>query len=229
MTAGFRVLIVEDDRALAEILKAGLDEDGFEVDVAPNWREGHRLATRMDYRVLVVDLMLPDGSGVDLISSLRRVGIVTPILVVTARGDTATTVSALNHGADAYVVKPVAIAALGARLRALSRRALGAGEVLRVAGLDFDPSRLMATREGAEIDLTPVQARLLDALMRHEGRVLTRTQLSDKVWPDGDLPASNALDVHVKALRSKIDEPFQVPLIETVRGMGYRLSAPRKK
>lgn len=226
--AGFRVLLVEDDEVLAGTYKAGLEEDGFDVDVVSGKRDGFRRATNTVYQVLVVDLMLPDGSGVDLIVELRRVGVSTPILVVTARGDTATTVAALNRGADAYVVKPVAMAAVGARLRALHRRAAGAGEVLRVADLDFEPSRLLAKRGGEEIDLTPVQARLLDALMRHEGSVLTRTQLSDRVWPDGDFPASNALDVHVRALRSKIDDPFPTPLIETVRGMGYRLKAANR-
>lgn len=214
---------MEDDEALASTVRAGLEEDGFVVDWARCLEEGYRLATVHQHEAIVIDVMLPDGSGVDLTRRLRSIGLTTPILVVTARGDTGTTVAALDRGADAYVVKPVAIAALGARLRALHRRSAGSGEALRTEELDFEPSRLMVSRDGVEIDLTPVQARLLEALMRNEGHVLTRPQLIDRVWPEGNLPASNALDVHVRALREKIDAPFPVPLIETVRGMGYRL------
>lgn len=223
MKAGFKILIVEDDVALVSTFKAGLEEDGFEVIVAHTIQDGYLRAVEDEPQAIVLDVMLPDGSGVDLTRRLRAVGVTAPILVLTARGDTGTTVAALDRGADGYVIKPVSIAALGARLRALYRRCSESSEVLHYEDMDFEPERLVVSRGGVEIDLTPVQARLLEALMRHDGRVLTRSQLTFKVWPEGNSPSSNALDVHVKALRSKIDEPFPTPLIETVRGMGYRL------
>lgn len=229
MQAGFRVVFVEDDRALAGTLKAGLEEDGFIVDVAHTAAAGCDLGTSTDARVIVVDVMLPDGSGVDLVRKLRNRGVTAPILMLTARGDSPTTVRALEVGADAYVVKPVTLEALGARLRALHRRASGSGEVLRSGAIEFEPDRLMVFRDGVEIDLTPVQARLLEALMRHEDRVLTRSQLSDRVWPEGNLPGSNALDVHVRALRVKIDRDAPSPVIETVRGMGYRFRGRQRR
>lgn len=223
METEVRVLMIEDDADLASTLRDGLVEDGFEVSVVRLAADGHLEALTWNPDVIVVDLMLPDGSGIDLIGDLRADEVATPILVLTGRADTPTTVAALDGGADAYVVKPVAIEALGARLRALYRRVQGsAGSELEAAGLVLYPSQLMAMRDGQPIDLTPVQSRLLEVLMTNAGLVLSRDRLLDLVW-DGRLPNSNVVDVHVRALRSKIDDPFGTSTIETVRGLGYRV------
>lgn len=224
MPASVRVLVVEDDDRLASTLADGLEEDGFSVDLAGTVSEGRHLALTGRPDLIVVDVALPDGSGVDLTRNLRSLGVTAPILVLTARGDTRTTVTALDRGADAYVVKPVAIEALGARLRALYRRSTaGSGDAIAVGDLELEPERLTARRGETAIDLTPIQARILEALMTNAGRVLTRSRLIDLAWQGAVLPASNVVDVHVRTLRSKIDVPFGTSTIETIRGMGYRI------
>jgi two-component system OmpR family response regulator len=175
---------------------------------------------------IVIDVTLPDGNGIDLARALRAQGIDLPILMLTARGETETVVAGLDSGADDYVVKPVTLEVLGARLRALHRRwhrPLTAP--IRVGDLVLEPSALLARRGDAEIDLTPAQARILEALMVNTGNVLTRSQIARRLRGDGNEPSSNVIDVHIRALRTKIDEPFSRGSIETVRGLGYRLRA----
>ncbi len=218
------VLIVEDDRTLAALLKRGLEEDGHRVVLAPTSASGFRYAMTEEFHAVVLDISLPDGSGVDLAIALRKHGLDFPILMLTARGDAETMVTGLDSGADDYVVKPVSLDVLGARLRALHRRWRPPSSVpIRVGELTLEPSRLVARRSNREIDLTPAQARVLEALMRNAGNVLTRSQIARFVNAADEEPGSNVIDVHIRALRSKIDDPFGHPMIETVRGAGYRV------
>jgi DNA-binding response OmpR family regulator len=175
---------------------------------------------------IVIDVTLPDGSGIDLARALRAQGVDLPIMMLTGRGETESVVAGLDSGADDYVVKPVTLDVLGARLRALYRRwHRPVTAPIRVGDLVLEPSALVARRGDAEIDLTPAQARILEALMINTGNVLTRSQIARRLRADGDEPSSNVIDVHIRALRTKIDEPFSRGSIETVRGLGYRLRA----
>lgn len=216
------LLLVEDDRVLAGLMKRGLEEDGYRVDLAGGFVSGFRRAMTMDFDAIVIDIMLPDGSGIELAATLRDHGIDAPILMLTARGDAETIVEGLDSGADDYVVKPVSLEVLSARLRALLRRwHRPPAAPIRVGDLVLEPSRLTARRGKVEIDLTPVQAGVLEALMVNAGNVLTRSQIARHVRQEE--PGSNVIDVHIRALRAKIDDPFGADSIETVRGLGYRL------
>ena len=228
--SNFRVLIVEDDTVLAKAVAAGLTEDGFTVRVSRNLADALHQSRNASFEAFVVDLGLPDGSGIDFIRKVRAGGIDSPILVLTARSDSPTTVEALDSGADGLVVKPESIEGVGARLRALHRRATRpSGPVLKVGDLVLEPTRMLARRGEAEIDLTPTQVRLLEALMVNAGNVLSRDQLNERIHTSSIMPPlSNVIDVHVGALRSKIDGRFGTNSIETVRGAGYRFRRPAR-
>lgn len=220
------LLVVEDDRAFARLLERGLEEDGYQVCLADTYGSGFRRAMTGDLQSIIIDVTLPDGSGIDLARALRKQGVDVPILMLTAHGDCDTVVAGLDSGADDYVVKPVSLEVLGARLRALHRRwHRPASAPIRVGDLMLEPSALLARRGEAEIDLTPAQARILEVLMVNNGNVLSRSQIARRLRDDGHEPTSNVIDVHIRALRSKIDEPFLSDSIETVRGFGYRLRA----
>ena len=220
---GPSVLLIEDDRILARLLRQGLGEDGYFVEVESTAAAGFHRAKSKLFDVLVVDLYLPDGSGIDLIQRLRDRGVDVPILVLTARGDAESTVNALNTGADDYVVKPVPLDVLEARLRALSRRfSKSPGPVLRVADMVLERERLIVRRGAMEVELTPTQTRLMEVLMTNAGRILTRDQIAANLG-NGLLHFSNVIDVHIRGLRAKIDIPFGADSIETIRGVGYRL------
>jgi two-component system OmpR family response regulator len=220
-------MLVEDDRILARTLKRGLEEDGYAVELAGTVMAGFHTALARPFDSMVVDVTLPDGSGIDLVRRLRGQGITQPILMLTARGDSETTIAGLDAGADDYVVKPVPLEVLSARLRALHRRWDKSGTpIIRVGELMLEPDRLIAHRDGVDIDLTPTQSRLLELLMTRAGRILTRSQIGAEIGdPEGEL-GSNVIDVHIRAIRKKIDEPFETDSIETVRGMGYRFRRP---
>lgn len=220
----FRVVFVEDDSVLARSIAASLREDGFDVDVVRTVGDAiHRVRSERPDAMLV-DLGLPDGSGIDLIRRVRAAGWSVPVLVFTARAEATTTVEALEAGADGYLVKPASVESIEARLRALKRRAGGeASPVLRMGGLVLDTDRMAVRRGDAEIDLTPAQVRILEALMQAGGAVMSRDELSEKVHRGPAPPLSNVIDVHVRTLRAKVDEPFGCHSIETVRGVGYRL------
>jgi two-component system OmpR family response regulator len=221
------VMLVEDDRILARSLKRGLEEDGYEVDVAGTVMAAFHTALARSFDSMVVDVTLPDGSGIDLVRRLRGQGLTQPILILTARGDSETTVDGLDAGADDFVVKPVPLEVLSARLRALHRRWDKSGTpIIRVGDLVLEPDRLIARRDDAEIDLTPTQSRLLELLMTRVGRVLTRSQIGAEIGDPESDPTSNVIDVHIRAIRKKIDDPFGTDSIETVRGMGYRFRRP---
>ncbi len=221
----FHVLLVEDDTVLARLIEQGLTEDGYHVEVAHSFAGGYRRAMMSGLHAIILDVSLPDRSGIELAQVLRAQGVDLPILMLTSLGDAAAIVAALDSGADDYVVKPVPLAVLGARLRALHRRWDRPTEApIRVGSLMLEPSRLVAKRGDIEIDLTPTQARILETLMVNTGNVLTRSQIAHRLHDDDtEEPLSNVIDVHIRALRSKVDDPFGSNSIETVRGLGYRL------
>jgi two-component system, OmpR family, response regulator len=219
-----RILVVEDDEKMARLLKHGLQEEGYAVDVAPDAAEAEWLGRENDYGAIVLDVMLPDGDGFDVCRRLREAGRWAPILMLTARDAVRDRVRGLDMGADDYLTKPFAFAELLARLRALVRR--GAEErptSLRVGTLDLHPATRRVQRDGADIDLTSKEFALLEFFMRHPNEVLSRTGIIEHVWDFAYSGTSNIVDVYVRYLREKIDRPFGTRTIETVRGAGYRL------
>lgn len=221
-----RVLIVEDDPQTAAYLRKGLQEDGHAVDHAGNGRDGLFLASTEPYDVVVLDRMLPGLDGLALLRTLRGAGNITPVLLLTALGDVDHRVEGLRAGSDDYLTKPFAYAELSARLDCLVRRGTAGTSApgrLEVDDLVLDLERRDAIRGGCRIALQPREFRLLEYLMRHAGRVVTRTMLLEAVWDYHFDPQTNVIDVHVSRLRQKIDQGFERPLLHTVRGVGYRL------
>ena len=221
-----RILVIEDEVKMAGLLKRGLEEEGYAVDVASTGANGLWAATENAYDAVVLDVMLPDISGLDVSRRLRGDGRWMPVLMLTARDGVPDRVAGLDAGADDYMIKPFAFSELFARLRALVRR--GAGErpaVVTVGDLALDPAGRTVSRAGVRVELTAREFALLEFLLRHAGEVLTRTRILEHVWDfayDGD---SNVVDVYIRYLREKVDRPFGRRSIETVRGSGYRLRA----
>ncbi len=220
-----RVLVVDDDERLARTLARGLRDDGLAVDVALTGGDGWWLARHASYDAIVLDVMLPGMSGLDLCSRLRASGEWAPILILTALTEQEDEVRALDVGADDFLTKPFGYDVLLARLRALRRR--GRAErpaTLRVGDLSLDPATRRVTRAGTPVDLTPRQFALLELLMGSPGVVLSRQQILEHVWDfafDGD---PNIVEVYVSQLRRRIDQPFGASSVQTVRGVGYRLA-----
>jgi DNA-binding response OmpR family regulator len=221
-----RILVVEDERRLAELLKEGLEREGFAVDLAPDGREGLWMATENSYDVVVLDVMLPRLDGNTLCARLRTAGIWTPILMLTAKDTAQDEAQALDIGADDYLSKPFSYVVLLARLRALLRRGIRERPaVISVGDLRVDPAGLRCRRGDTEIALTPKEFAILHGLARRAGDVVTKTELLSQAWDfayDGD---SNIVEVYISALRRKIDKPFGRATLVTVRGAGYRLEA----
>ncbi len=221
------VLVIEDDVETACYLRKGLAESGHAVALVHDGREG--LAAALDHRfdVAVVDRMLPGLDGLSLIETLRREGRRIPVLVLSALAQVDDRVRGLKAGGDDYLTKPFAFSELLARIEALARRAGGEGGEtrLRVADLELDLLSRVVTRAGREIALQRREFELLAYFMRHAGQVVTRTMLLERVWGYHFDPRTNVIDVHVSRLRRKIDKGFDVPLIHTVRGVGYSLRA----
>jgi two-component system OmpR family response regulator len=218
------VLLVEDDRVQARLLKQGLEQDGYRVQIAGCYADGFRKALSGGLHSIIIDVTLPDRSGIELAGALRGQGLDLPIVMLTAREEVETMVAGLDSGADDYLIKPVPLEVLGARLRALHRRwHRPVTAPIRVGDLLLEPSRLMARRGSIDIDLTPAQAGVLQALMINAGNVMSRSQIARRFQHDGQEPGSNVIDVHIRALRVKIDDPFGTNSIETVRGVGYRM------
>jgi two-component system, OmpR family, response regulator len=219
-----RALVVEDGSKMAALLRRGLQEEGFAVDVASTGEEGSWLGAENDYDVILLDVMLPDVDGFEVCRRLRAADRWAPILMLTARDGVQDRVAGLDAGADDYLTKPFSFDELLARVRALLRR--GPSErppVLAVGDLVLDPATRRVSRNDEEIDLTPKEFGLLELFLRHPGEVLSRTRILEHVWDfayDGD---SNVVDVYVRYLREKVDRPFGRRSLETVRGVGYRL------
>jgi two-component system OmpR family response regulator len=219
-----RTLVVEDEPDMAAVLRSGLIEAGFAVDVAHSGAEGVWLATEQPYDVVVLDLGLPDVDGLAVLSQLRGRGCWAPVLVLTARDGVPDRVAGLDGGADDYVTKPFAFAELVARLRALVRRGAAPRPVLlEVGDLRLDPARREVHRGTTPLRLTPREFAVLECLMRAPGQAVSKTQLLEKVWDFAFEPESNVVEVYVANLRRKIDRPVGGSRVETVRGVGYRL------
>jgi two-component system, OmpR family, response regulator len=220
-----RVLVVEDDAAIASFISQGLREAGFAVDTAADGNDALIKARLGEYDAMVMDLMLPGRDGLSLITDLRRDGIRTPVLILTARRSVEDRVRGLETGADDYLVKPFAFPELLARVQALIRRSQGTPEATHLAVGDLTLDRLTrkVERAGREIELRPREFALLDLLMRNAGRVVSKTMILSHVWGYDFDPGSNVVDVLVFRLRDKIDRGFDPPLLHTVRGVGYVL------
>jgi two-component system, OmpR family, response regulator len=224
-----RVLVIEDHVRMAELIERGLRREAYAVDLAGTGELGVSMATANDYDVLVLDLILPDFDGFEVLRRIRSHGSWVPVLVLTARDAVDDRVKGLDAGADDYLTKPFAFAELLARIRALVRREpVPRPAVLSVGDLSLDPASHEVRREGTAIELTPKEFALLHLFMRHPGTVLSREQLIEHAWDlayDGD---SNVVDVYVRYLREKIDRPFGRRTLETARGLGYRLRDDRR-
>jgi two-component system OmpR family response regulator len=222
-----RILIVEDDLEAADAMERGLTEAGNVCARAADGEEGLTAARDGEFDVMIVDRMMPKMNGVQLIETLRREGDQTPVLFLSALGEVGDRVAGLQAGGDDYLVKPYAFAELIARVEALSRRR-ETGSVqtlLKVGELEMDLIGRAVHRQGKEIDLQPREFQLLEFMMRHAGQSVTRTMLLEKVWEYHFDPQTNVIDVHISRLRSKIDKGFDRPMLQTVRGAGYRLDA----
>jgi two-component system copper resistance phosphate regulon response regulator CusR len=219
-----KILIVEDEPKTGDYLRQGLAEAGFVVDLARDGLDGLHLARTGDYDLLILDVMLPGLDGWGVLRDLRRAGREMPVLFLTARDQVEDRVRGLELGADDYLVKPFAFSELLARVRTLLRRGRAKEpDVLRAADLELDLLRRRVTRAGARIDLTAKEFALLELLLRRQGEVLPRSLIASQVWDMNFDSDTNVIEVAVRRLRAKVDEPFEPKLIRTVRGMGYVL------
>jgi two-component system OmpR family response regulator len=219
-----RVLVVEDEMRMATLIRRGLVQDGFAADLAGTGEDALWMAAAHDYDAIVLDVMLPGFNGFETCRRLRSAGVWAPVLMLTARDSVEDRVAGLDTGADDYLVKPFAFAELLARLRALVRRGdLERPSALSVGDLTLDPASREVARDGAEIPLSAKEFALLETFMRRPGEVLSRIYLLEHAWDFAYENRSNVVDVFVRHLRRKIDEPFDRRSIETVRGVGYRL------
>ena len=221
-----KVLIIEDEHKIANSIKKGLEQEGYAVDTAYDGNEGYDLASSETYDVIVLDLMLPEMDGITINKKLREENIHTPILILTARGQIDEKVEGLNAGADDYLVKPFAFAELLARIKALSRRPKKSlSLVLKVENLTLNTLSYEVKRDEKNIPLSKKEYALLEFLMRHPNRILSKDQITNSVWSyDADI-LPNTVEVYIGYLRNKIDKPFpkSSPLIQTVRGFGYKI------
>lgn len=225
--AGMKILVIEDDREAADYLRNALTEAGHTAHVAPDGDTGFTLADEGDYDVLIVDRMLPRRDGLSLIAGLRARGCETPVLILSALGEVDDRVTGLRAGGDDYLTKPYAFSELLARVEVLKRRSGGKDveTMYRAGDLELDRLSHTVRRAGRDIPLQPREFKLLEYLMRHAGRVVTRTMLLENVWDYHFDPQTNVIDVHVSRLRGKIEKGFDKPLLHTIRGAGYMLKA----
>lgn len=220
-----RVLVVEDEQRIAAFIQKGLRESGYAVDVAGDGDDALAWTDVVDYDLIVLDVMLPKRDGIDVCRTLRTRGVDVPVLMLTARDAIDDRVRGLDSGADDYLVKPFAFAELLARLRALTRREpVLMNTLLHVADLTLDTTTRVVERQGSVIDVTNKEYTLLEYLMRHPNQVLTRAMIAEHVWNYDFDNVTNVIDVHIRYLRRKLDDPFPTKLIQTVRGAGYRIS-----
>ncbi len=219
-----KILVIEDEPKVASFIKQGLEEQSNNVTVAYDGFFGHKLATENEFDVIVLDLMIPYINGLDLCRKLREEGIKTPILILTALGTTDDKVTGLETGADDYMVKPFEFKELVARIRALSKRftdTVQLPKILKVADLEMNLDEKSVKRGGKYIDLTAKEFSLLEFLLRNKNRVVSRAEISEKVWDIHFDTGTNVIDVYVNFLRKKVDKEFDRKLIQTMVGMGY--------
>ena len=226
-----RILVVEDDRKVAKALREGLQAEHYDVRVASNGEEGFFLVNHETFDVVLLDLMLPRRDGIEVLTTLRKRGLQTPVLILTAKDTVEDRVHGLDLGADDYLVKPFAFPELVARIRALLRR----GRMDQVLKLQFDDLEMdlvtrRVTRRASAIDLTTKEFELLEYLLRHQGQVVSREMLARDVWQVTvrATPLDNVIDVSIARLRRKIDDPFDETLLHTVRGVGFMLGGKRE-
>jgi len=221
-----RILVVEDEKKVAAALKEGLEAEHYEVTVTPTGEEGFFLLNSQSFDLVILDLMLPGKDGLEILTTLRRREVHTPVLILTARDAVSDRVQGLDSGADDYIVKPFAFPELLARIRAILRRGR-MDQVLRfkLADLEMDLVTRKVSRNGQTIDLTAREFDLLEYLFRNQGHVVSREMLTKDVWKVSQraTPMDNVIDVHIARLRGKVDEPFGLTLIHTVRGVGFVL------
>ena len=220
-----RILVVEDDRKVACFIQSGLQQEGHAVDVLNDGSGAGEQACTVGYDAVVLDVMLPGRSGFQVLRDIRARKADFPVLMLTAKDSIDDRVSGLDGGADDYMVKPFSLAELSARLRALMRRGHPHENTLRVADLEMDVVRRSVRRAGRSVDLKPKEYALLEFLMRHSDRPVTRSLIIEHVWDIHFDSISNVVEVHINSLRNKIDRGFAVPLIHTIRGVGYMLTA----
>lgn len=221
-----RLLVIEDEKKVASFIKRGLEEEGYAVDVAADGEEGLAVALEHVHDLIILDIRLPKLDGLQVLHALRHDRVTAPVLLLTVRATIEDKVLGLDAGADDYLTKPFAFQELVARVRALlRRRAEAEPTILQVGDLTLDPSRRTVSRGGVKIDLTPREFTLLDYFMRNPGRVLTRTMIAERVWDYSFDTSTNVIDVYVNYLRKKIDADREPKRLQTVRGVGYMLSA----
>lgn len=221
-----KVLIIEDEKKIAAFVRKGLEAAGFVVDVCHHGDDGFSLATTRPYNVLVLDIMLPGRDGLSILRNLRERKFALPVILLTARSELNERLEGLNLGADDYLTKPFHIEELIARLHAVTRRAAGTSQsILSVADLSMNLLTREVLRGGQRIELTTREFSLLEHLLRSPGRVLTRVEICERVWDYNFDPGTNLVDVYVQRLRKKVDGHAPVKLIETIRGVGYRVKA----
>ncbi|HWR10454.1 MAG TPA: response regulator transcription factor [Rectinemataceae bacterium] len=219
-----RILLVEDNKRFSASLAKSLQEAGYAVDTAYDGHEGISMGSSLAYDLIVLDIMLPCKDGFEVCRTLRSGKVATPILMLTARNDLGDRVRGLDTGADDYLPKPFELAELLARIRALLRRgAVGTAGELKVADLVLDPATHEVRRGGKRLDLTAREFGLLEYLMRRVGQTVTRELVEEHLWNQEDIVVSNVVDVYIRRLRVKLDDDFEIKLLETVRGVGYRL------
>lgn len=226
-----RILVVEDEPKVGAAIDAGLHAEGYEVTVAKTGEDGFFLANSEHFDAIVLDLMLPGRDGLEILNTLRRGGVGTPVLLLTAKDAVEDRVSGLDAGADDYLVKPFAFAELSARIRALLRRGKSDAPVsMRMGTLEMDVVTRTVSRGARRLDLTAREFELLEFLLRNNGRVVSREMLAREVWKEAGrgTPIDNVIDVHVARLRRKLDDPFEHKLLHTVRGVGFTLSEDHK-
>jgi two-component system OmpR family response regulator len=221
-----KVLVIEDEKKIASFVRKGLESQGFVVDVSHNGDEGFTLATTHPYDAAILDIMLPGRDGLSILRSLREQKNSLPVILLTARSELNERLEGLNLGADDYLTKPFHIEELIARIHAVTRRAAGGSlSILTTADLTMNLLTREVRRAGQRIELTAREFSLLEHLMRSPGRVLTRIEICERVWEYNFDPGTNLVDVYVQRLRKKVDGDFPQKLIETIRGVGYRIKA----
>jgi two-component system OmpR family response regulator len=222
-----KVLVVEDERKISSLIRKGLEAQGFVVETSANGDEAYILATTRPYDVLILDIMLPGRDGLSILRNLRERRISLPVILLTARSELNERLEGLNLGADDYLTKPFFVDELIARIHAVTRRASGVVQsILTVSDLNMNLLTREVSRGNVKIDLTPREFTLLEHLMRSPGRVLTRVQICERVWDYNFDPGTNLVEVYIQRLRKKIDGISPVKLIETIRGVGYRMCVP---